>query len=176
MKNNVVKVFLLGVAALVADAACAQASVYGSVSTSQLTNLISTQYLIGATTGFLLDGPLILHRVLLVGDVQGRFVHKHGYSFDGLTVGPRFELPLKRARLTPYAEFMVGFARYTSTITNISGPTTDSTFQVNAGVTKQLTSHWDATLDYSYSQYYAMDGEFNPKTYSVGAIYSFARR
>jgi hypothetical protein len=168
-------VVLLVLAGVIApQAARAQAAVYGEFSVSDLHNLVSTDLLYGATTGVLIDGPTMFHRVVLAGDIQGRFVHKSGESLDGLTIGPRFELPLKKLKLTPYGEFMVGFARYNNP--NNGGPTTDSTIQLNMGVSKQVSPRWDAVADYSYSQYYALGGQYNPKTYSIGGIFYFEKR
>jgi opacity protein-like surface antigen len=44
------------------------------------------------------------------------------------------------------------------------------------GVAKQVSSRWDISVDYSYSQYYALGGEYNPKTFSVGAVFHFVKR
>ena len=150
-----------------------QAAVYGQFSVSDLTNLVQTDLLYGATTGVILQGPTLRHRIIFSADVQGRFVFKNGESLNGLTVGPRISVPIKY-RLTPYGEFMVGFVRYYSS--TIPVRTTDSTIQINAGVVRSLSSRWDASLDYSYAQYYALGGQYNPKTFSVGAIYHFKKR
>jgi hypothetical protein len=152
----------------------AQVEAYGEFSVSDLHNLVSTDFLYGATTGVLIDGPHIFHALQVSADIQGRFVRKSGESLNGITVGPRFSLPLKRGGLTPYAEFMLGFARYNNP--NNGGATTDSTIQVNAGVAKRVSPRWDAVADYSYSQYYALGGQYNPKTYSIGAVYHFVKR
>ncbi len=161
---------LLGVTA--PKTSYAQAAVYGEFSVSDLHNAYTTDLLYGATTGVLIDGPTF-HHVLLSGDLQGRFVRKSGESLNGITVGPRVSIHTKYG-LVPYAEFMIGFARYNDP-TN-GGATTDSTFQVNAGVSRHITSHFDAVADYSYSQYYALGGQFNPKTFSIGTIFHFAKR
>jgi len=150
----------------------AQAAVYGEFSVSDLHNLSTTDFLYGATTGVLIDGRTF-HHVLLSGDLQGRFVRKSGESLNGITVGPRVSIHAKYG-LVPYGEFMIGFARYNNP-TNY-GPTTDSTIQANAGVSRQITPHFDAVADYSYSQYYALGGQYNPKTFSIGTIFHFAKR
>jgi hypothetical protein len=150
----------------------AQAAVYGEFSVTDLHNESTTDLLYGATTGVLVDGPTF-HHVLISGDLQGRFVRKTGESLNGITVGPRVSIPVKYG-LVPYAEFMVGFARYNDP-TN-QGLTTDSTFQVNAGVSRRITPHFDLVADYSYAQYYALGGEFNPKTFSIGTIFHFNKR
>lgn len=168
-------VVLLVLAGVIApQAARAQASVYGEFSISDLHNLVSTDLLYGVTTGVLIDGPTLFHRVVLAGDLQGRFVGKSGESLDGLSIGPRFKFPLKRLAVTPYGEFMVGFARYNNP--NNGGATSDSTIQVNMGAMKQLSPRWDAVAEYSYSQYYALGGEYNPKTYSIGGVFHFIKR
>jgi len=150
----------------------AQVSAYGEFSIADLHNAFTTDLLYGATTGVLIDGPTF-HHVVLSGDIQGRFVRKSGESLNGVTVGPRFSVPMKHG-LVPYAEFMVGFDRYNDP-TN-QGVTTDSTFQVNAGIGKRISPRFDLVADYSYSQFYALDGEFNPKTFSIGTIFHFIKR
>jgi hypothetical protein len=168
-------VVLLVVAGVIAPrTARAQAAIYGEFSVSDLHNLVSTDLLYGATTGILVDGPTLFHRVVVAGDLQGRFVHKSGENLDGVTVGPRFAFPLKKHAITPYAEFLVGFARYNNP--NNGGATSDSTIQVNMGVLKRLSPRWDAVAEYSYSQYYALGGQYNPKTYSIGGVYHFIKR
>jgi len=152
----------------------AQVSAYGEFSASDLHNLVSQDILYGATTGVLVDGPHVFRALLVSADIQGRFVRKSGESLNGVTIGPRFSLPLKFGGLAPYAEFMVGFARYNNP--NHGGATTDSTIQANAGVTKRVSPRWDIAAEYSYSQYYALGGQYNPKTYSIGAVYHFVRR
>ncbi len=153
-------------------AASGQASLYGQFSVSKMTNLVTTQYLPGATAGVLLEGAPLLPHVRLSADIQGRFVESSSLKLNGASVGPRISFPLKHG-FDPYAEFMVGFARlYSSTpSTNFNGSTTDSEIQINAGLARRISSRWDATIDYSYAQYYAVGGMFNPKTLSVGAIF-----
>jgi len=169
-------VLLLLVVTITPGKANAQASVYGQFSVSDLTNLTSTDLLYGATTGFVVDGPT-WHHMVISADIQGRFVRKSGESLNGVAAGPRFSYPLKKHGLIPYGEFLVGFARYNSNyVQNQMLATTDSQIQVNAGVAKRLTPRWDVSVDYSYSQYYAFGGEYNPKTFGVGAIYHFVKR
>jgi hypothetical protein len=119
------------------------------------------------------DGPRVFHKAVVSGDIQGRFVGKSGERMDGLTVGPRFSVPLKHKTLTPYAEFMVGFARYNDSHGYSS---TDNTFQINGGIAKQITPRLDIALDYSYAQFGFNFGQFTPKSYSGGLVYHFASR
>ena len=67
---------------------------------------------------------------------------------------------------------MVGFARYND---SHGLSTTDNTWQANGGATKWLSPRWDAVLDYSYAQYGVNNGEYNPKTISIGAVYHFVK-
>ncbi len=173
-------ILLLLVACISPPKAAAQAEVYGNFSVTDLTETTATgnttDILYGATTGLILDGPK-WHHVVVSADIQGRYVRKSGESLNGMGAGPRFSYPLKKFGLTPYAEFLVGFARYNSTnVANQIGPTTDSQIQVNGGVAKKLTPRWDVAADFSYSQYYAFGGAYNPKSFGVGAIYHFVRR
>jgi hypothetical protein len=41
---------------------------------------------------------------------------------------------------------------------------------------KRITPHVDLIGEFSYSQLYAFGGEYNPKTFSVGAVYYLSRR
>lgn len=169
--------FLLVVVGLMVPvAARAQVSVYGAFSVSNLTNLSSSDNLYGVTTGVLFEGPKILHIARLDPDIQGRFVHAGTESLNGVTIGPRISIPMHHG-FAPYAEFMIGFARYN----NINNPqikvaTTDSTIQMNGGIAKKVSPRWDVVGEYSYAQYYAGGGEYNPKTYSFGAVYHFVKR
>jgi opacity protein-like surface antigen len=167
---------LLVVAGIAPRKAEGQAEVYGQFSVTDLTNLTSTDLLYGATTGLVIDGPT-WHHMVICADIQGRFVRKSGEELNGAAAGPRFSFPLKKHGLTPYGEFLVGFARYNTTIYPAqNGATTDSQIQINVGVAKQVSSRWDISVDYSYSQYYALGGEYNPKTFSVGAVFHFVKR
>ena len=167
---------LLLVAGFAPKQAEAQAEAYGQFSVTDLTNLASTDLLYGVTTGLVIDGPT-WHRMLISADIQGRFVRMSGESLNGAAAGPRFSFPLKKHGLTPYGEFLVGFARYNTTTHQYQlGATTDSQIQINGGVAKRVSSRWDISADYSYSQYYALGGEYNPKTFSVGAVFHFVKR
>jgi hypothetical protein len=157
---------------MVPSGARAQA-LYGQFSASPWTNLVGTNYLYGATAGALIDGPLLFGHMRLSGDVQARFVGTSVERYDGAAVGPRCSVPLRHG-IAPYGEFLVGFARYSNR--NEGGATTDATVQINAGIAKRISAHWDVTADYSYAQYYALSGEYNPKTYSVGTIFHLVKR
>jgi hypothetical protein len=171
-------VLSLGVPA--ASRAHAQAAVYGEFSGSDFHNLVSTNVFYGGSAGVLFDGPTIFKHVLVTGNLQGRFLrHSDGSTYfgrelyNGITIGPRFSVPLKHG-ISPYGEFMIGFARYDSGA--IGGSSTDGTMEINGGVTKVLTPRWDAVAEFSYAQYYGLGGQFNPKTGSLGAIYHFSKR
>jgi len=175
MKYGWVLLLLLA-AGLAPKKAEAQVEVYGQFSVSDLTNLNGTNLLYGGTTGLIVDGPT-WHRMVIAADIQGRFVRKSGESLNGAAAGPRFSFPLKKHGLTPYGEFLVGFARYNNTyFPGQIGATTDGQIQVNAGLAKKVSSRWDISADYSYSQYYALGGQYNPKTFGVGAIFHFVKR
>jgi hypothetical protein len=167
-------VVLLVFAAVTAPlAARAQASAYGEFTASKLVGGPKGDYLYGGSVGVLIDGPHLFHKILLSADVQGRFVSHSGESLNGLAIGPRFAVQTHFLKLAPFAEFMVGFARYNDGSNN---STTDNTFQVNGGVTRPLSSRLDALVDYSYAQYGVNNGEFNPKSFSGGIVYHFVKR
>jgi len=150
----------------------AQVSAYAEFSVTSMKSAPKGDVFYGATTGVLIDGPKIFHAVVVSADLQGRFVGKDGQRMDGATIGPRFSIPM-RAKLTPFAEFLVGFARFNDGSGHSS---TDQTFQINGGVSRQLTPRLDAVLDYSYAQFGYNAGQFNPKTFSIGAVYHFVKR
>jgi len=167
---------LLLVAGMAPRKAEAQAEVYGQFSVTDLTNLNGTNLLYGGTTGLVIDGPT-WHSMVISADIQGRFVRKSGESLNGAAAGPRFSFPLKKHGLTPYGEFLVGFARYNNNyFPGQIGATTDSQIQINGGLAKRVSPRWDISADYSYSQYYALGGQYNPKTFSVGAVFHFVKR
>lgn len=164
-------------------AAGAQVSIYGEFSSSEFHNLVSRNFLSGATTGVLFEGFQFARRLQLSGDIQGRFVAGSGERFDGITVGPRIGVEIHRfGGLAPYGEFLVGFARFHGNAATAfynganNNQTTDGTWQANAGVTKRLSPRWDLVADYSYSQYYAYGGQYNPKTFSLGGVWHFVKR
>lgn len=160
--------------ALIPTAARAQTSIYGEFSASDLHNLSSTQIYYGGTAGLLLGGFTAFRSLHIDPDLQGRFVdHSGGEMLNGITIGPRFSVDLKHG-LSPYGEFMLGFARYNSG--QVHGSTTDATIQLNAGLAKRVSPRFDVVADYSYSQYYALGGEYNPKTFSVGGIFHLSKR
>jgi hypothetical protein len=171
MKHGwVVLLLLAGVMA--PGAARAQVAFYGEFSVSDFASNTGTSYLPGVTAGFMYDGAKIYNRVTVAADLQGRFVRVKGQSLNGITIGPRFEIPLRRG-FSPYGELMVGFARYDS---NTTGASSDATLQVNAGLAKQFSPHLDGVVEYSYAQYYGLSGAYNPKTFSIGAIYHLTKR
>jgi hypothetical protein len=155
----------------------AQVELYGNFGATLLNNLSTKDTLYGGTGGLIVDGPT-WHHMVISADIQGRFMRKSGESLNGAAAGPRFSFPLKRHGLTPYAEFLVGFARYNNSIYTYQpmGPTTDGQMQINGGIAKRVSPRWDVDLNYSYSQFYALGGEYNPKEIGAGVIYHFVKR
>jgi hypothetical protein len=171
MKHGwVVLLVLVGV--MVPRAAQAQVAVYGEFSVSDFASPTGTNYLPGVTAGLLYDSAKIYNRVTVAADLQGRFVRVKGQSLNGITIGPRFEVPLRHG-FSPYGEFLFGFARYDSDST---GASSDGTLQINAGLARQFSPHIDGVVEYSYAQYYGLSGEYNPKTFSIGAVYHLTKR
>lgn len=152
----------------------AQGAAYGTFSVTRAQGAASDSMLYGATTGLLLTRLTGLKGFDLGANLQGRFVSTGNFSLDGISFGPRVQLP-KVIGLRPYAEFLVGFAHVKSTADQANS-STDSTMQINGGVMKRITPHLDVVGEYSYSQLYAFGGEYNPKTFSVGGVYHFSRR
>jgi hypothetical protein len=161
--------------ALVPALAQAQASVYAEFSASDFKGGIQTNYLYGGTTGLLIDGPKLFHKVLLQANLQGRFVEKYGESYYGGTVGPRFVMPFHAKGFHPYAEFLVGFARFHKGVPVNDLVTTDNTFQVGVGATRHIRGRFDGVVDFSYAQYGAENGQYNPHTFSAGILFHVSR-
>ena len=153
----------------------AQVLVYMEASASDLKSGPAGDYLYGGTAGLLLQGPAVFKRLVLSGDVQTRYVDHNGERLMGVAVGPRASLPIHRFKLNPYVEFMVGYARYRASTAANAENTTDNQWQVNMGVSRPLSSRLDLVADYSYSQYGANGGEYNPKSYSAGLIFHVIR-
>ena len=151
-----------------------QVAAYGTFSVTKAQNLVTDNTLYGATTGLLLTNVHAVGKFDFGANLQGRFVHANNFSLDGVTFGPRVQFP-RLIGLRPYAEFLVGFAHIKNTADQSQG-STDSTIQINGGVTKRITPHVDLIGEFSYSQLYAFGGEYNPKTFSVGGVYYFSRR
>jgi hypothetical protein len=154
----------------------AQFSAYMAFTASDLHNGPSGDELYGGTAGALFDGSKLFHRVLLSGDVQVRDVNDGGERLAGLGIGPRVSLPLEKIGLAPYAEFLVGFARYRASTKPGAENTTDDQWQTNAGVAKHMTPRFDLVAEYSYSHYGADIGEYSPKSFSIGTVFHFTKR
>jgi len=167
-------VLLVLIGAMVPRESQAQTSVYAEFSASDLQGGPKGDYLYGGQAGVLIDGPKLFNRVLLQADIQGRFVTENGEALDSVLVGPRFSIAPKHFfRLVPFAEFNVGFGRYNDGSNN---STTDALFSTQGGVTRPVTSHLDAVLDYSYAFYGYNFGYYQPQSYSAGVLYHFAKR
>ena len=154
----------------------AQASVYGEGSASELQGGPGGDYLYGGTAGLLFDGPTILKKLLISGDIEARYVGNAGERLVGVAIGPRISFAIDRLKLNPYGEFMVGFARYRPSTAAGVQSTTDSQWQANMGLSRRVAARLDVVADYSYSQYGTNDGQFNPKSYSAGVIVHLSKR
>ncbi len=169
------KVVLLVLALAIAPCAVlAQTAVYAEFSASDVQGGPKGDYLYGAQAGVLVDGPMLFHNVLLQADIQGRFVQKSGEALNSVLVGPRFSIAPKHVfGLVPFAEFNVGFTRYNDGSNN---STTDGIFSTQGGVTKRITPHLDALVDYSYAFDGYNFGIYQPQSYSAGVVYHFTKR
>jgi opacity protein-like surface antigen len=164
----------------------AQTSVYAEGTANFLDNGPYTDFLSGGTAGVLIDVAQIWKdRITFSADIQGNFVYSNtrpanlgpayseGETFDAVTVGPRLSLAPHFFKLAPYVQANIGFARYHDPLTHSA---TDNLIGGQAGVTRRLTSHFDALVDYSYSRFGYDAAYYNPQTFSVGVIYHFAKR
>jgi hypothetical protein len=148
-----------------------QVSFYGDFSASKLTYLSNTNVLYGPTIGSFIDFASVKH-INFSADIRGTFVGAGGVRLDGVVVGPRVATAIKFQKLKPYAEFMVGFARYNNGQNAVASSSTDSEIQVNTGVDRPVARLIDwRVFEYSYAQYYGLGGQYNPKTFSTGIVF-----
>jgi hypothetical protein len=151
--------------------AICQVSFYGDFSASKLTYLSNTNVLYGPTIGSFIDFATTRH-INFSADLRGTFVGAGGARLDGVVVGPRVATAIKFQKLKPYAEFMVGFARYNNGQNAVASSSTDSEIQVNTGVDRPVARLIDwRVFEYSYAQYYGLGGQYNPKTFSTGIVF-----
>jgi hypothetical protein len=173
--------FLLGISAFAAHSASAQISVYAEGSADQMTNLITSHTAFGTTFG--VQGEVYRHKAIRIGgDVRGFFYDGSGVEFPstrlqlgGAGIGPKVSLAIKRVE--PYAEFLVGFARYNSGLGQPTSSTTDSQVDGVFGLDLRLTQRFDyRVFEFDYKRYSALGGEFNPKVFSTGVVFHFGKR
>lgn len=173
--GGTILLLMLGFAA--PRASSAQISIYAEGTASDLNNgTTGTNFLYGGTAGVLLEGPTVLKHMIISADVKSRYIDKDGYRLISVLAGPRFSFPINKFKLSPYAEFDLGFARYRDGPAAGSENTTDNQWQAEGGVSRQLTPRIDVVGDFGYSQYGANNGEYNPKNISAGILFHFVKR
>ena len=164
---------VLGLCLFAGRAALAQVDAYADFSASKLTNLDSTRVFYGPTIGVSAHVASPAH-MRLSGDIRATLYGGSNHLY-GLAVGPK--VSFLTHRLQPYAEFLVGYARYNDGLGRPSSGTTDAQLQVNFGVDRAVTHKFDwRVFEFGYEQYYALGGQFNPKTFSTGVVYHLGRR
>ena len=174
MKKLMVAVLLLAGAVMMPLAAQGQAAVYGTFTVDKMQNLVSDNELYGATVGVFAEGPKVLKVLTLGGDVEGRFVHKSDFNYDTATIGAHVSVPFCWS-LRPYAGFNFGFGRIKN-LQDQPQPTTDGLIEFKGGLSKKISGHFDVVGEFSDSQFYAFDGEYNPKAFNLGLVYHFDKR
>lgn len=171
MKFRWLMVFALGAA--VVKPASSQVSVYANMSASKLTNDTDSFVLYGPTIGVtarVVSKP----RLSFYGDIRGEF-YGSARRMDGVAIGPKVGFPLKK--FEPYAELLVGFARYNDGLGTRNSGTTDAHVEANFGVDRQVTPRFDWRIfEFGYQQFYALGGTYNPKTFSTGVVYHVGKR
>jgi hypothetical protein len=162
---------LLALSLAAACPAHAQVSAYADFTAAKLTNLVGTKVLYGPSIG--LTATLVPLSHLKIGvDLRGSFLGG-SQRLDGLALGPIFTFSVKG--LKPYAEILVGFARYNDGLGTSTSTTTDGQLNFAGGIDKHITGHFDwRIVEYDYEQYYALGGQFNPKNFSTGVVYHLA--
>jgi hypothetical protein len=153
-----------------AKPAAAQISAYGELTGAQLTNLVGTSVLFGPTVG--VTDTLVRRIHVEAGiDLRGSFLGA-SKRLDGVAGGPVLSFWVRGIR--PYAEFLVGYAHSNGGLSTPYSGASSAQIELIGGVDKQLNRHlyW-RVFEYSYEQYYALGGEFNPKNFSTGLVYRF---
>jgi len=148
----------------------AQASAYVDLTAAKFTGSAGSNYLYGPTFG--VSGPVAgSERIVLSFDARGQVLGT-SQKYDSIAVGPRVRVRIKG--LDPYGEFLVGFARYNDGAGNA---TTDAEINFNAGIERAIKGpiSW-RIFEYGYKQYYALGGQFNPKSFSTGIVYTIGAR
>ncbi len=175
MRFGGLKALVLGFAVLVGagTAASAQVAFYGDFSASKLTNLTNTYVLYGPTVG--LQDDLGTKFGLTGGfDIRGGF-YGGSQRLDEISFGPRVSGHVKG--FMPYGEFLVGLARYNDGLGRKSSGTTDEQFELNVGLDRMITPRFDVRFfEFGYQEYFALGGQFNPKTFSAGVVYHLRKR
>ncbi len=166
-------VLLVMAMVMLPHAAMAQVAIYGEGGASELRGGPQGDFLYGGQAGVLLDLPKAIHHVLLSADIQGRFVQKNGESLQAITIGPRLSLKPHILKLSPFAQFDVGFGKYNDGVNN---PAVDTLYGGQAGFTRRISSRFDAVIDYSYELYGYNFGAYEPQSYNAGVIYHFSKR
>jgi len=171
MKNFVCLFTALMAVVLAPNMAHSQVSFYGDFSASKLTYQSNTSVLYGPSIGAFVN-VADLKIVKLSADLRATFTGSSGVRLDGIVVGPRFERDIKFLKLKPYAEFMVGFARYNNGLNQVASSSTDAQLQFIGGVDRSVARHFDWRIfDYSYMQYYGLSQLYNPQTFSTGVVF-----
>ncbi len=168
--------FACALLALSLAAACpaqSQVSAYGEFTAAKLTNLVGTNVLYGPTIG--LTATLVpLSHIQIGVDLRGSFLGG-SQRLDGLALGPKFTFAFKG--MHPYAEILVGYARYNDGKGTASSATTDGQLAAVGGIDRHITQHIDwRIVEFEYQQYYALGGQYNPKNFSTGLVYHFAAK
>jgi hypothetical protein len=148
----------------------AQVSAYVDFTAAKFTNLAGTNYLYGPTFG--VSGRVAdSKRIVLSLDARGQVLGT-SQKYNSIAVGPLVQIRIKG--LNPYGEFLVGFARYNDGAGNA---TTDAEMNFNAGIERAVKGplSW-RIFEYGYKQYYALGGQFNPKSFSTGIVYTIGGR
>ncbi|SNS37215.1 hypothetical protein SAMN05421770_101700 [Granulicella rosea] len=173
---------LLAAGLAIVQPALSQVSVYVDFSASKLTGNSAAYPAAGQLTN-VLYGPTVGvtkslvggHHLFLAADIRGTFTGGSGQRMDGVVVGPRVAIPVKK--FAPYIEGMVGFARYNDGRNTSVSSTTDAQIQINSGIDYQVSKQFDwRAFEYGYEQFYGIGGNFNPKTFSTGIVYHIGGR
>lgn len=152
--------------------ALSQVAVYGEGTATHLSH-DTPDHIYGGTAGILLEYPGVFHTVRLSAGVQGSYANTSGVMLSSGTLVARATLHPYLLKIAPFIQGNVGLAKYDD---NLNTASTDYLFGGQVGLTRRITSHLDAVLDYGYSRYGYNIGQYSPQTYSIGAIYHFKKR
>lgn len=164
-----------------AGAAHAQISVFVEGSADQMSNQHTSHTAFGPTFGADAEFYRAGH-ARVYGDLRGFYYNGKGVEagsnrlqLGGFEVGPKIGFAFKHVE--PYAEFLVGFARYNDGLGNSNSSTTDGQLDGVFGIDVRLTTRFDyRVFEFDYKRFSAIGGEFNPKILSTGVVFHLGRR
>jgi len=164
---------LVAISLVAARPAAAQVSAYADFTTDRFTNNGGTSYLFGPTIG--LTATLVPLSHLSVGADLRASLMGGKQRLDGIAIGPVFAFSSNNVK--PYAEILVGFARYNDGLGTSTSASTNSELDIIGGIDAHLKGHLDwRVVEFAYQQYFAIGTQVVPVSLSTGIVYRFGAK